>query len=127
MAEMSPCDNWENYKQTRFWNHQGDYFPTEFGIISPKNPDGIDGKVQDPLNIIPKSFKSKHIGWIDGYTDTHVERSAIFNLNRLDCIEIGNIWQQDAIFFVENDLLSLIYKTNELSIELDSFSKRFSI
>jgi hypothetical protein len=124
---MSLCENWDKYSSVKFRNIDCRVVPLPeiFGIVSPLNPFGKEGSIDNPFSLLCKKYKESHIGWIDGYSDTtdHTERSAIFQLSEKECLDIGCIWKQDAIFYIRCNYLVLIHETGQEK-PLGNFTKR---
>jgi hypothetical protein len=108
---MKPCENWELYKQTVFKYPEDFVLSKKFGLVSHENPLGKDGHIDEPTEKLSKNQRAKILGHLVGCSPDfqHQEHSIAFSLSKEDVIQIGVLWSQDAIFYIQNGKLLLVH------------------
>ncbi|MDA8991793.1 DUF3293 domain-containing protein [Opitutales bacterium] len=107
--------------------------PSSFAIITAYNP--MDKKVSARENQYSDIKLCKQIGnidlvhtiWGSSPNRTHQEKSYLTKLSKEDAINIGNDYQQKAIYYVERGNLQLIDCKSREEYDLDKFCKRLHL
>ncbi|MFV7768971.1 DUF3293 domain-containing protein [Shewanella marisflavi] len=106
---------WQCYQQTQFLLTQPFSSSLSFAIITAYNPKGknlspsqnrlLDKQLQRHILRLQYPYRAL----IGASTDRgHMEKSWAVSLDKTDAVELGKVFNQNAIYFVDNDELYLV-------------------